>query len=186
MSSVFPALLRGNFIERWLQTKAHARLDETSLVPDFIIGRRDDPQVLRWYVIPRNKFFNIYLHCFLRSDADFALHDHPWLWNASYIWEGGYYEQLADDDAQQETYRVYRPAASWKFRWGKSPHRVELALDLDNVPADRICWTIFITGPKVPKWWREWGFYCPKGFIPFHKIVKYRTNKGSEPMDGCP
>lgn len=40
--------------------------------PDFIIGGAD-PYMLRWWVIPRNKVFNIYLHRFLRSDDDRAL-----------------------------------------------------------------------------------------------------------------
>ena len=46
--------------------------------PDFIVGGKDNPYLLRWFVIPRNPVFNIYLHRFLRSDDDRALHDHPW------------------------------------------------------------------------------------------------------------
>jgi hypothetical protein len=44
----------------------------------------------RWWVIPRNKFFNIYLHHFLHSDDDRALHDHPW-WNVSILLRSGSY-----------------------------------------------------------------------------------------------
>lgn len=29
--------------------------------PDFIIGGKDTPYMLRWWIIPRNKWFNIYL-----------------------------------------------------------------------------------------------------------------------------
>ena len=32
----------------------------------------------RWHIIPRNRYFNIYLHKFVGSDDDRALHDHPW------------------------------------------------------------------------------------------------------------
>lgn len=59
--------------------------------PDFIIGGEDRPYLRRWWILPRNRFFNIYVHEFLRSDDDRALHDHPWLW-ASYIVEGHYNE----------------------------------------------------------------------------------------------
>lgn len=45
--------------------------------PDFYIGGNANPYLLRWWVIPRNRFFNVYLHKFLRDDDDRALHDHP-------------------------------------------------------------------------------------------------------------
>ena len=45
----------------------------------------------RWWVIPRNKWFNVYLHHFLRSDDDRALHDQPW-WNLSILLDGEYTE----------------------------------------------------------------------------------------------
>jgi hypothetical protein len=40
--------------------------------PDQVIGGRERPYMLRWYLIPRNRFCNIYLHHFLRSDDDRA------------------------------------------------------------------------------------------------------------------
>ena len=46
---------------------------------DFVIGGAERPYLRRWWVIPRNRLFNVYLHQFLRSDDDRALHDHPWL-----------------------------------------------------------------------------------------------------------
>lgn len=61
--------------------------------PDFVIGSPDNPYLLRWWVLPRNKVFNIYLHFFMRSDDDRALHDHPW-WNASFVLDGGYVEHM--------------------------------------------------------------------------------------------
>lgn len=41
--------------------------------PHQIIPSADDPYLLRWYIIP----LNVYLHKFMRSDDDRALHDHP-------------------------------------------------------------------------------------------------------------
>lgn len=50
-------------IERWARNKINAGN------PDIIIGENGDDYLHRWYVIPRNRFFNIYLHYFLRSDT---------------------------------------------------------------------------------------------------------------------
>lgn len=46
--------------------------------PHQVIGGLDDPYLRRWYVIPRNPWLNVYVHHFLSSDDDRALHDHPW------------------------------------------------------------------------------------------------------------
>jgi hypothetical protein len=59
--------------------------------PDLYIGGKDDPYLLRWYLIPRNRFFNVYLHKIVRSDDDRALHDHPWWW-LSVMLKGRYAE----------------------------------------------------------------------------------------------
>lgn len=124
--------------------------------PDFVIGGRDDPYLQRWWVIPRNPFFNVYLHQFLRSDDDRALHTHPWLFNVSKLLRGSYLEHT--DDSPPAGY--LRGGGDTVYRWGAAPHRVELRPDADGTgltPA----WTLFVTGPKV----REWGFLCPQGFV---------------------
>ena len=114
--------------------------------PDFIIGAKDDPYLLRWFLIPRNPVLNIYVHLFLRSDDDRAMHTHPWLANCSILLEGQYVEHT-------QSGRFTRITGDAKFRWGAAAHRVELT----NGP----CWTLFITGPRV----RTWGFLCPQGFV---------------------
>lgn len=120
--------------------------------PDFVIGPEDDPYLRRWWVIPRNRFFNIYLHNIRRSDDDRALHDHPW-WNVSIILRGGYLEIMPHA-------RRWRSRGSIVFRRAKAAHR--LALDkVHPQSSGRPCWTLFITGPVV----REWGFHCPKGWV---------------------
>lgn len=115
--------------------------------PDFVIGGRENPYLLRWWVIPRNRFFNVYVHCFLRSDDDRARHTHPWLFNLSWLLRDGYREWLTDTDF------VDRTAPAAKFRFGAAAHRIELT----RGP----CWTLFVTGPRV----RQWGFLCPRGFV---------------------
>jgi hypothetical protein len=114
--------------------------------PDFIIGGADDPYLLRWWLIPRNRFFNIYVHKFLRSDDNRALHTHPWAFNASILLLGEYDEVTASGARRLR-------AGSIKPRIGASPHRVALVNQMPIV-------TLFITGPVV----REWGFLCPQGW----------------------
>lgn len=116
--------------------------------PDMIIGGEDDPYLVRWFLIPRNRFFNAYVHLFLRSDDDRALHDHPWA-NCSIILGGEYTEHriLAGGIGT----RTLRRAGDWHVRVsGRIAHRVELTFGP--------CWTLFLTGPR----YREWGFHCPQ------------------------
>jgi hypothetical protein len=120
--------------------------------PDFIIGGEDDPYLRRWWVIPRNRFFNIYLHHFMRSDDDRALHDHPWV-NLSVLLDGEYIEHLP------EGFPRYREAGDMVLRLPSAAHRVELHEGVFTgrpIPV----WTLFITGPRV----RQWGFLCPQGW----------------------
>jgi hypothetical protein len=120
--------------------------------PDFIIGREDDPYLLRWYVIPRNRVFNIYLHELRRSDDDRALHDHPWM-NVSRILAGGYWEVTSHG-------REWVGAGTLVFRSPRMAHRLE-------VEPGQNCRSLFITGPKV----REWGFLCPQGWRHWQDFV---------------
>lgn len=144
--------------------------------PDFIIGPADDPYLLRWYVIPRNRWFNIYLHKFLRSDDDRALHDHPWV-NLSILLTGSYIEWRPAERPWEGWVlrKPWRPWAPWRlvFRRPTSAHRVEL---IDG----REVWTLFITGPKV----REWGFHCPQGWRN-HTDHAEVTTGGNQFGKGC-
>ena len=120
--------------------------------PDFVIGGSERPYMLRWFVIPRNFMFNVYLHQFKRSDDDRAHHSHPWLFRISLILRGEYTEHRIL--AGGILVKTVRRNGSASFSWGASFHRVELhAGD---------CWTLFLTGPKV----RSWGFACmERGFV---------------------
>lgn len=132
-------------------------------MPDFVIGGQDRPYLLRHFLIRRNPVFNIYVHQFLRSDDDRALHDHPWLFNCSWLLAGSYFEHTPHGVA-------FRQAGQWKFRWGGAPHRVELTKDYHR--NEVACWTVFITGPRI----REWGFHCPQGWIPWKKFTDSRDS----------
>lgn len=129
--------------------------------PDFIVGGKEDPYLMRWWVIPRNRFFNVYLHHFLRSDDDRALHDHPW-WNLSILLKGEYTEHTIAAGGVHRA--VIRRAGQFKFRGAKSAHRIEL----HNGP----CWTLFLTGPTL----RTWGFHCPRGWRSWKEFVDDRDS----------
>lgn len=115
--------------------------------PDFLIGGADDPYIRRWWVIPRNRWFNLYLHEILRSDDDRALHDHPWL-NASILVHGCYFEHRIEAGGIHR--RVLRWAGQVVFRRARTAHRLEV------IPGKRMV-TLFFTGPAI----RHWGFHCP-------------------------
>jgi hypothetical protein len=118
--------------------------------PDFVIGGDDDPYLRRWFLIPRNRVFNLYLHEFLRDDDDRALHDHPWF-NFSWLLKGWYVEHTVRAGGVSVR-RVYR-AGHLKFRSPWAAHRIEL---INGQP----CFSLFVTGPRL----REWGFHCPNGW----------------------
>nr|DAG84893.1 MAG TPA: hypothetical protein [Caudoviricetes sp.] len=139
--------------------------------PDFIIGG-DDPYLRRHFLIPRNPVFNVYVHEFLRSDDDRAHHDHPWLFNISWLIDGWYVEHTIAVGGL--LIRTNRKTGDWKFRWGKAPHRVELLTVSDFIrsqPDNKrplSCWTVFVTGPRV----RSWGFYCmERGWVHWKKFT---------------
>lgn len=128
--------------------------------PDFVIG----PDYLRrWWLIPRNRFCNIYLHQFLHSDEDRALHDHMYV-NLSILLEGQYLEhRIRQGGVHQAT--LYK-AGQWKFRLPRQAHRIELVAPYSE------CWTLFLTGPRV----REWGFHCPQGWRHWKDFVDQRDH----------
>ena len=128
--------------------------------PDFVIGGAGRPYLLRWWLLPRNRFFNVYLHSFRRSDDDRALHDHPWA-NCSVLLLGSYTEHTIAAGGIHR--RQVLSAGDVRLRWsGRIAHRVELH--------DGPCWTLFITGPV----YREWGFHCPAGWVPWRRFVDDR------------
>lgn len=124
--------------------------------PSFEVVRNDrDVYLRRWWVIPRNNYFNIYLHNMLRDDDD-ILHDHMY-WSFSLCLSGRLREvyQLhpAETPFHAASERLIRDVEQGSISI-RSP---EMAHQLVVVET---AWTIFITGPRI----KEWGFWCPKGF----------------------
>lgn len=130
--------------------------------PDVYVGGKGSHHMLRWHLIPRNKFIGLYFHKMIASDDTRALHDHPYLFNASWILRGAYTERGPNK-------LVWRKPGSWAFRWGASPHMLLLDIDPRKDYPLKPVWTLFLTGPRV----REWGFLCPKGWrswFEFHGV----------------
>lgn len=115
----------------------------------------------RWWLLPRNRFVNVYLHHFKGSDSDRALHDHPWA-SFSVMLKGELREHTAADDYVGTGRTAARTvvAGMMRFRSAKFLHRLELISDE--------AWTVFITGPRV----REWGFLMKSGTWLRHQVVE--------------
>jgi hypothetical protein len=149
--------------------------------PDFVVGADNPggPYLRRWWLIPRNRFLNIYLHQFLRDDDDRALHDHPWPW-LSILLDGGYREHTIA--AGGIHHRQLREVGSIKFSGPWRAHRVEL-LPMPNPWWDgqRLpCWTLFITGPRM----RRWGFHCAEqGWVDYERFTA--PGRPGEVGPGC-
>lgn len=122
--------------------------------PRVFYGRDEQDKYLeRFYLIsdrpaesdeeaaPRERYFNLFLHHFLRSDDDGALHSHPWSWAVSLVLVGGYREERRVGDSVVS--RIVKPW-SLNFLRGSDYHRVDL-LEED-------AWTLFLVGPKVSTW----------------------------------
>lgn len=121
--------------------------------PDVTIGGEANPYLRRWHLTPRGNGAAVYLHQFLRSDDDRALHDHPWP-SAGLILSGQYIEHTPGG-------AWVREPGEWILREPASAHRVQLLPDASRPPHEMPVWTLFIVGDRV----REWGFHCPQGWV---------------------
>lgn len=132
-----------NILQKYIQNRP----------PDFVVG---EDYLKRWWLIPRNPFFNVYYHYFRVSDDDRKFHDHSYI-NMSFLLHGEYVEHM-------NTGKFQRSAGDIKIRLPKTLHRIE-------IPKNGECWTIFITGPRV----RDWGFQV--GNIK-RNWLGFKTNSG--------
>lgn len=150
----------------WLCHKLARWTREMRLTPPHLAITRDgQPYLDRWFIIPRNPLFNIYLHRFVDSDIDDAHHDHPW-WSWSFMLSayGGWEFYNHFHDAYQDTEKVQVRSLHQGdiiFRSAKFAHRIKLE-------SKRPIVTLFITGPRF----RKWGFLCPEGWKHWKKYQK--------------
>lgn len=161
----------------WLVAALHRRASRIMArrAPDVIIGTAIDPYMHRWYVLPRNRWLNLYLHHFWRSDDDRALHDHPW-WNVSVLVYGQYTEHTIAAGGVNRRERL--EAGAVRFRGAKAAHRIELDTRRgDGWEVAQPCITFFLTGPRM----RDWGFHCPKGWVPWRVFTSEAPAKDGGP-----
>ena len=126
--------------------------------PDREVGRTDGkPGMLRWYVVPRNNFGNVYLHKFVGSDS--YPHDHPFD-NVSLILDGYYLEHLVDGIS------ITRFTGDRIARPRQEIHRIELVAGP--------CLSLFVTGPTVldAKGEPLWGFLLSDGWKPWRSVIR--------------
>ena len=159
-------------IPKWLHRRLAdfaARVAQQS-EPDETIGAKDPrgPYLERWWIV-RSRFTCIYIHRFMRSDDDRALHDHPWIGNLSILLGGSYVEhEILYGGVHTKTTFEERDV---KLRGPWFAHRIEI-----SGPA----WTLFITGPRV----RQWGFFCPQGWRHWQDFTSATDGK-TEIGRGC-
>lgn len=135
----------------------------SSRAPDFVIGDPANPYLVRWWLRRDREHGCEYLHQILRDDDDRALHDHPWA-STSIILSGTLREILPGGE------RLLTPG-SITSRAATDAHRLEVV--------EGPVWTLFITGPVE----RDWGFYCPRGWVPWWEFVD--TQNPGLPGKGC-
>lgn len=154
-----------------------------------IVDCEKQPYLHRWYIF-RTKHCSLFVHKFVRSDEDRALHDHPWAFLVIPIWRG-YWEHsinpnfealipkaklLAEGYGMATTHirRVW-PIIDTRFRPATYRHRVQLlrksklasVIDgqkwYESNPAP--AWSLFFHFTKK----RDWGFWPKEGFIVWNK-----------------
>lgn len=144
---------------RWFDRKIDEfiRRIRDSRTPMLVDGDHPEgPIYYRYFVWPRNRWFNCYLHNFLRDDAQDP-HDHRML-NISFPLQGEYFEDTFDSRPRLgQPYptisrRLIREH-SLRFRFPWTPHRVVLKRNDAGKPITM--WSLFIGFPQI----REWGFW---------------------------
>ena len=151
----------------WLARLLLPRLQRLaeSRPPNFEVTRDGGAGIYlrRWWLLPRNNRFNVYLHNMLKDDDD-ILHDHMY-WSLSLVLTDGLDEVYAPHPKDDSLVCAwvgldYIDLEKYKrtIREGqlvlRSPHMAHQLI------VKKPAWTLFITGPRV----KEWGFWCPKGF----------------------
>jgi hypothetical protein len=105
------------------------------------------PYLYRWELRGNHPTFDIYLHQFLASDDNRALHDHPAA-SIAIVLCGEYTEWF-----QANKYKIRREGEIM-VRRATTAHRIEI----DEGEPRPV--TVFLRGPKL----REWGFHCASGW----------------------
>jgi hypothetical protein len=93
--------------------------------PHQVVGPAHAPFLLRWFVLPRNRFLNVYLQKFTASDDPEVAHDNPWFF-LSLVISGSYIEHTAGGPRTRRRASVVLRSASFQ-------HRIELPVGATGV-----------------------------------------------------
>lgn len=147
----------------------------------------DDVYLIRYYVV-QSKYFNFFIHQFLRSDRD-DLHDHPWHF-CTYLVSGSYTERFYNPKTGivENIPRVNKEQGKMTFRdlqygskvnrfvFRKATHQHQVVVDVDRKECDKesAATTLFFSGPTI----REWGFIRNIGEIKDQQGNVYKSMFG--------
>ncbi len=152
----------------WLRTLLSGR-------PHQIIRSERGEYLHRYFLWPRNRWHNLYLHRFVGSDDPPALHSHPWSFATLIV--SGSYTEVTEDGAH------WRGPGSLAFRRAGHRHRVQLLRDSSG--REQVCLTIVLTGRRT----QAWGFFCPRRdgtwrFVPWQNFSAGGCGEYTSPTAG--
>jgi len=152
----------------WLRTLLSGR-------PHQVIRSERGVYLHRYFLVPRNRWHNLYLHRFVGSDDAPALHSHPWSFATLIV--SGSYTEVTENGAH------WRGPGSLAFRRAGHRHRVQLLRD--DTGREQTCLTIVLTGRRT----QAWGFFCPRRdgtwrFIPWQNFGAGGCGEYSNATDG--
>lgn len=126
-------------------------------------GPANETVYLVRYIVLKSKWCCIYIHRFMRSDADDP-HDHPWNF-FTYVISGGYTEKYYKTDVAMRllkdgrslwaaTSNIRKPG-SLAYRKATDIHQVVLDRSYDMDEIEQAPFTLCVMGPRL----RHWGFW---------------------------
>lgn len=130
------------------------KIGKLTLFNKNVIGEGNPPLLVR-YILFRTPAFGVFLHKFLRSDYDRALHDHPWPFVSIVLWPG--YAEEHDQTTDRAKVTQFHKPFSILLRPAPWRHRV--------IIGDRPSWSLVLVGRRCQKW----GFYLPTGWCWWRK-----------------
>lgn len=136
---------------KWYEKRA------STYTPDLEVENDGAVYLERWHLIPKNWFFNIYLHRFTNSDFPVP-HSHPWF-SLAFIIKGSFIEHRPGKTPRHCFERKLYFRTPWTLHW------LEMIRD--------VTWTLFITGPVI----KPWGFVEDGKWIYHKTFLSTRNNK---------
>jgi hypothetical protein len=149
---------------RWLRDWAYRVANDR--LPDFVLEDCGTYYLLRWHVIPPNRWLSVYVHLFIEPDFGRHLHDHR-SGSLSVILDGEYEELWAEPRmliAGTDGVHSRRTKGEVIYRTATRPHRIT------STPG---ALTLFVTGPTT----RNWGFWVDGVWMPHERYLQQQGPK---------